>query len=216
MKRTPFGATLKQICSDSYKNDKINIPDCVVGYRLTDEGKQLIFDLVTLIFKTEYFRHDTKVFLQNEHATYRTACLISGCADNAYTSRSRIQHDITRLKTEVSSDFFDFVVREPDIQAIQRYSEKLQLLIAKHQIKPLREGFIFKVPESNTLVSELDELDYSLLQDIAFRYSRKGKAAAQSLVNVEMVGYMDYLTLNSQHLSDVDKQRYEELKQLLD
>lgn len=216
MKKATFGATLKQICSVSYKDEKINIPNSVVGYPLTIEGKQIIIDLLTLAFKTEYFRHDTKIFLQNKYATYRTACLETGCADNAYTSRSRIQHDLTRLKTEVSSDFFDFVVREPDTQAIQRYSEKLQLLIAKHQIKPLREGFIFKVAESDTLAKELNELDYSLLQDIAFRYSRKGKAAAQSLVSAEMVGYMDYLDFHKEHLTDADKQRYEELKQLLD
>lgn len=209
-----FNNLLRCCISAMYTENGVQTVDYLAGYGLSQEAKETLIELVTLVMETEYFKPDTKNYLSNKLSSYRNVGYSSGCAINSHTSRSRINYDLSRLRGALGEDTLDIIIKQKGAD-FTRYREKIQTLIQKHRQKSLLEGFTIKLPQYNELVTAISEDEIMNLISLARIHSKKGMQEDEKRITANMVGYIKYLEQNQEHLQGDELEYFQALAEWL-
>ena len=217
--KNSFDTRLKGLCVEYCKNGKNSIPVSAGGYKIPEESKPVITDLLKLLYKTGYFREDTRHYLSYHEKTYRTiANTTAGCASNVSASRSRIYTDIGKLKKMLGSDAMDVILLHPDQARLDAYRGIISTLYDKYAGKNLIDGLSFKLNYCETISFNLNDDTYAKLVEICKMHSKKAVQEAKGFIesDTSILGFMRYLDIHKQDLSGVEKERYMQLKNILE
>ncbi len=209
-----FNGLLRACVSMMYSKSGIKAVDSIGGYSLSDEAKDFLKELVTLVMETDYFKPDTKAYLSSKFSTFRSSNIVDGCAENKNTSRSRINYDLSKLRCQLGDDAMEIIIKHKNTD-LSRYRERIKCLWDKHKSKSLLDGFTIKIPECNELVSELLEEKIITLLGLARMLSRKGIKESEKYFTPDMVGYIRYLEHNLSNLNEEEMEYYSALAEWL-
>jgi hypothetical protein len=212
MNKSNFNNLLRQSISEIFKkNGKIS---SVSGYGLTEEAKDILFELKELIMETDYFNPDTKAFLSSRYGSYRNFPNNDKCAVNKHTSRSRINYDLSKLKKVLGEDALDKIIKQRD-NDLSTYKDKVHELLERHRNKSIIENFTIKLPEYGKVYDRLTEEESEILFHIVTTTSKKYKRTMEGLITEKMLGYILYLEQNNDKLTAEEFECYDSLKECL-
>lgn len=137
---------------------------------------------------------------------------------NMNTSQTNIMHDKKRLEKYFSPELFKNIMYYPE-EHLEEAFETLAQLELKYmkKSKEYRESLVVKVPRT-VLCKSVDDNTWELLKQFINCYSKERIKKIERLEDETVVpavlGYYNYLISNNR-LSEVDKQRLHEIRQLL-
>lgn len=210
---------LKGILYDFYKDKKIVEPAYVrITTKLDDKRIETIKKLVELVMNTDFFNEETKLFIGDYRIDY------SGVADalsikyNKEVNKRTVASKINYMKTKFERTFGDRMLLDLVIytrEDITEYSQKISEELYKFISIDILDNIDLNFEETNEIVTEVSEDDFSDFIDTIAPYTKKCKHIVEKSINKEVLAYIKHLSTNTS-LSELDKERLKELKDLID
>ena len=208
-----FNTDLRMVVASMYDQGRVvSVSHLQGGCPVPPEARPILVDLVTLTMLTEFTKADTKEYLASRHRGIRTFTRTPGCSANRNTSRSRVQYDLSKLKSELGLDFFNIVFQGGDLT---RQAEAVTRLMKKARGHSLLERFIIPLPSPTGEAPELTDQSREKLIQLTKCFSSARVTYWSHRFTVEMVNYITYLENHQSELSDSDQETFDTLRRLL-
>lgn len=203
-------------------------PVGLVGSRnLSDERIRLLQSIFSLLRDTKIVCNETKLYIFNRYIT------MQGVADEMAKLRvgenyspEDVKFNTTKTKINYDRDKIEKifgVTLLPDIILVTNNGDKIKnyiVLVAEamgkygsKDLTKLKDGLALKL-EADSLCGELSEEKYQEFLSTIKPYLRSHMKKIEDSIDKSAIGYFNYL-LYGTNLAGIDKERLEELKQLL-
>ena len=218
---------LKQTAIDMIDNNGNfkTIPTGLTGQRNLPESRiMLLKDLLTLLKDSEIVCNETKLYIFNRYITLKGVNDVMNESFNkgdkpiSYsTTTSKVNYDRSKLEKLFGYDLIsDIVLRSNNEDKMKDYSNKIAFAYAKwgnKEGRKLRDNLVLSLNPA-VLNTELDEDQFNELIATIEPYTRDKMQEVAKSLDEDCVGYFNYLLLCPLN-NQTDKQRFEELKQIL-
>ena len=209
-----FNDMLRALVGASYKDGQVVPLSFLNGYAVSGAVRPVLVDLVKLVMLTDFTKPDTKEYLQQRYAGWRSIYVGEGCADNKHTSKSRVTYDLMKLRRVLGEDFFTVALQRGTLD-VEQAGKNIRGLLSKATGKSLLDGFAQGLhlpaePGDNELMFDGDK---EVLLEIVRSCSKKGLRSRWSCLTSDMVAYIKFLENTSEDdMDDSDRAVYEQLK----
>lgn len=228
MSKNGFLYELKGIAYDMVDNNGNfrTIPIGMIGTRkLSNDRIRLLQCFLSLIKDTDMVSNETKYYVFNRYITKKGVneelnelLKDKGKQYKYNTTASKINYDQTKLEKQFGNEMLsDIILRTNNSDDIKRHTNNIIQAYLKYnsnKAEDLRNNIALEL-DKDTLCSELDDEKFKTFITVISPYLKSHMKMISSIIDADSVGYFNYL-LYSPILSDVDKTRLDELKQLLD
>lgn len=209
---------------DNNGNSRVEPIGLVGSRKLPDSRLDLLRSFITLLLDTKILSDETRLYVFDRHIS------IEGVNDNLnnleknknktiplLTTKSKINYDRSKLERLFGRSMLgDIVLRENNNDKMGDYMSLIVDAMMKYRKDKtdLRENIALNL-DKTVLCKELTEEQFDSFKLTIMPYLKSHMEMLAKTIDSDSVGYFNYL-LYSPKLSEVDKQRLEELKQILE
>ena len=214
-----FMYQLRLIVLDNYKDKKV-LETPVGRYirkELDSDRLIIVRELTELLMETDYLSEESKVFLSIPYINYQGVVdeiyINSGRITNANNVQSRVWYDKDKLVKELGGDL-PIDVLEYMSRDVRIYLDRIANLRLKLSKADLLKGVELKFPRKTVYCDSILDEEFEEFLNIIAPYTKKCMSKVANGIDEKVLGYIRYITTHK-NLSDTDKKRYNDLKELI-
>lgn len=207
-----FNRYLRMAVASSYQDGTVKeVERLAGGYAIPPEARPILAQLVRVVMLSDYTKPDTKEYLSTPRGM-RTIYHGKGVASNPHTSRSRIQYDLTKLKTALTISFFDRLMEGGDLT---EQAEAVERLERKARGRSLLEGYQFDLPSPTGELEAIDRDTLNKLMTLTRAFGSARVAYDRSKFTPDMINFLNYLENHREQLSQENQATYQYLRRYM-
>ena len=214
-----FMIQLRLIVLDNYKDKKLL--DAPVGRyirkELDDDRLKLVKDLTELLMETDYISEESKIFLSTPYINYQGVVDEIYINSNRITTTNNVQSKVWYDKEKLVRDLggeLPIDVLEYTNRDVRVYLDRIANLRLKINKSDLLKEVGLKFPKKTVYCDNIDDEDFEEFLDVIAPYTKKCMGRVANGIDEKVLGYIRYITTHK-NLSETDKKRYADLKELI-
>jgi len=214
-----FMIQLRLIVLDNYKDKKLL--DAPVGRyirkELDDDRLKIVKDLTELLMETDYISEESKIFLSTPYINYQGVVDEIYINSNRITTTNNVQSKVWYDKEKLVRDLggeLPIDVLEYTNRDVRVYLDRIANLRLKINKSDLLKEVGLKFPKKTVYCDNIDDEEFEEFLDIIAPYTKKCMSEVANGIDEKVLGYIRYITTHK-NLSETDKKRYADLKELI-
>lgn len=216
MARNNILLTLRRICNsfvDEHGNMRVRPIGFVENMKIDIERQELLKDIVILLKDTEIINRETKMYIFNDVTKKEINEVLSEGSGEQIpfnTTQAKIQYSKTKLEKIFGNGIDRLIYKTHSIEDIPQLIFELS---SQYSDVELRDKLVLNL-DTNVYNTELGDKDFEDFIMTIAPYVKTHVEYISKNIESEKVGYFNYL-ISSKRLSDIDKERLERLKEIL-
>lgn len=214
-----FMSQLRLIILDNYK-DGVVLDEPIGRYirKEMDDGRlSLLSNITDLLMNTDYISEESRIFLSIPYINYQgivdEVYINSGRITTANNVQSKVWYDkekiVRDLGGELPIDVLEYTNRD-----IKVYLDRLANLRLKVSKSDILKEVKLKFPKETVYCDSISDSDFEEFLDVIAPYTQRCMAHVSNGIDKKILGYIRYITTHV-NLSDTDKRRYADLRELI-
>lgn len=211
---------LKSIVDDFYDNGILEEPlKRRIINDLDDKRVEALKKLVELVMETPFFNEEVKLFIGDYKINYNGVVDELTLKYNKEFNIRTVSSKINYMKSKFEKTFGNRMLLNLTLytrENIDEYIVKINNELDNFRRESVLDGIDLNFPDtSDKIIKEVEEEEFSDFIDVIAPYTKKCKRIVEESIDKDVLAYIRNIC-TSTNLSDIDKERLEQLKELIE